>query len=98
MPTEKITPETARYIADLARIHLRENEVTQLAGNLADILSYIKKLEELDVSRVEPTSHALPLNNVFRQDDLKPSLSQEEALKFSVAHQNGAFKVPLVIE
>jgi len=96
--TEKITPETARYIADLARIHLREKEVALLAGNLADILNYIKKLEELDVSQVEPTSHVLPLSNVFRPDDLKPSLSQAEVLKFAVARQDGTFKVPLVIE
>lgn len=96
--TDKINPETARYIADLARIHLRENEVARLAGNLADILSYITKLEELDVSQIEPTSHVLPLKNVFRQDDVKPSLSQTDALKFSVSQQDGAFKVPLVIE
>ncbi len=93
-----ITPHDVKYIAGLARIHLREEEIGRLTGNLEDILRYIAKLEKLDVSGIEPTSHVLPLQNVFRKDEVKPSLTQEQALSIAVARQNGSFKVPLVIE
>ncbi len=93
-----ITSDTARYIAGLARIHLREDEIKRLTGNLEDILQYIAKLEKIDISGVEPTSHVLPLHDVFRKDEIKASLPQREALSIAVAQQNGSFKVPLVIE
>lgn len=93
-----ITPNDVKYIAGLARIHLREEEVLRLTGNLEDILHYIAKLEKLDVTNIEPTSHALSLQNVFRTDEVKPSLTQKDALSIAPAQQNGSFKVPLVIE
>ena len=60
--------------------------------------AYITKLQKLDVDHISPTTHVLPINNVFRQDIVKPSLSQEEALSFAPAKHKGAFKVPQVIE
>ena len=93
-----ITRDDVKYIASLARIHLRDEEISRLTGNLEDILHYIAKLEKLDVSQVEPTSHVLALQNVFRKDEVKPSLPQKEALGIAVSSQNGSFKVPLVIE
>ena len=93
-----ITPENVKYIASLARIHLREEEVSRLTKNLEDILGYIAKLEGLDVSQVEATSHVVPLHNVFRKDEVKPSLSQKESLEIAVTQKNGSFQVPLVIE
>jgi aspartyl/glutamyl-tRNA(Asn/Gln) amidotransferase C subunit len=76
-----ITKKDVEYIAGLARIHLQDQEIEKLTGNLEDILGYIEKLEKLDVSQVEPTSHALPVQNVFRDDVVRPSLSQSDALK-----------------
>ena len=93
-----ITPKDVKYIASLSRIHLRDEEIEELTKNLENILHYIAKLEKLDVSKVEPTSHVLPLKNVFREDKVKPSLTQEEALKIAVDKHHGAFKVPKVIE
>ena len=80
------------------RIHLRDDEVKQLTNDLEKILDYINKLEKLDISNVEPTSHVLPLKNVYREDVVEPPLSQEEVLKISVDQTKGSFKVPKVIE
>jgi aspartyl-tRNA(Asn)/glutamyl-tRNA(Gln) amidotransferase subunit C len=93
-----ITKKDVEYIAGLARIHLKEDEVVKLTANLEGILGYVEKLSTLDVSNVEPTSHALPLKNVFRADTVKPSFSQADALKIAPQQHNGAFKVPQVIE
>ena len=87
-----------KYIAALARLHLEEEEVQQLTSSLEDILRYIGKLEKLDVSQVEPTSHVLALKNVFRKDEITPSLTQKDSLSISIAQDNGSFKVPQVIE
>jgi len=93
-----ISDQDVRYIAALARINLSDDEIAPLAKDLENILSYIGQLEELDVAAVKPTSHVLPLQNVYRSDVLKPSLSQDEALSIAVAKYNGAFKVPQIID
>lgn len=101
MDTKKpktITEDDVRYVASLARIHLRADETGRLTKNLEDILGYVHKLERLDVSRVEPTSHVLPLKNVYREDAVQPSLSQDEALQTTVQKHAGCFKVPQIIE
>ncbi|HOW36281.1 MAG TPA: Asp-tRNA(Asn)/Glu-tRNA(Gln) amidotransferase subunit GatC [Candidatus Omnitrophota bacterium] len=90
--------EEVKYIGHLARIHLNDDEIDLLVKNLEDILLYVEKLQKLNVNDVKPTSHVLPLKNVFREDVVRPSLKQEEVAKFSVAHHNGSFKVPQVIE
>ncbi|MCA9392735.1 MAG: Asp-tRNA(Asn)/Glu-tRNA(Gln) amidotransferase subunit GatC [Candidatus Omnitrophica bacterium] len=93
-----ITDHDVRYVAALARIHLKEEEVGQLQNDLEKIIGYINKLKELDVSAVEPTSHALSLENVFRPDEVKPSLAHDKALAIAIEQRDGAFKVPKVIE
>ncbi len=93
-----ISEKDVKYIAGLSRIHLRDDEAQSLAKDLEGILGYVKKLETLDVSDVEPTSHVLPLKNVYREDEVKPSLNREELLKNSVKNFNGSFQVPKVIE
>ena len=93
-----ITDHDVRYVAALARIHLKEEEVGQLQNDLEKIIGYINKLKELDVSAVEPTSHALSLKNVFRPDEVKPSLPHDKALAIAIEQRDGAFKVPKVIE
>jgi aspartyl-tRNA(Asn)/glutamyl-tRNA(Gln) amidotransferase subunit C len=93
-----ITEKDVRYIASLSRIHLRTEEVEELTKNLEKILQFVAKLEKADVSNVEATSHVLPLKNVFREDVVKPSLGQKDALKIAVEEYNGFFKVPKVIE
>ena len=96
--TKKITKDDVQYIAALARIHLNEDEVNALTENLGGILGYIEKLNQLDVSQVEPTAHAVPLVNVTRQDEIRASISNEEALRNAPARANGLFVVPKIVE
>lgn len=93
-----ISKKDVTYVAGLSHIHLRDEEAGRLTKDLENILHYVHKLDTLDVSRVQPTSHVLPLKNVRREDRLRPSLTQGEALKISVEQQDGFFKVPKVIE
>jgi aspartyl-tRNA(Asn)/glutamyl-tRNA(Gln) amidotransferase subunit C len=87
-----------RYVAHLARLTLSPDEEQELGAQLGNILGYIEKLGELDVSQVQPTAHAVPLVNVTRPDELRPSLSTEEALRNAPAKANGLFLVPKIVE
>lgn len=87
-----------KYVANLARVALSSAEEEKLSAQLGNILSYIEKLKELDVSQVEPTAHAVPLINVFRSDEIQPSISNEEALRNAPAKANGLFLVPKIVE
>lgn len=87
-----------KYVAHLARLQLSPLEMEKFGAQLGQILSYIEKLKELDVSHVEPTAHAVPLVNVTRPDQVRPGLSHEEALRSAPAHANGLFLVPKIVE
>ncbi len=87
-----------KYIADLARLGLTPAEEEKLGAQLKNILGYIEKLNQVDVSGVEPTAHAFPLVNVTRPDQVRPSLSNEEALRNAPAKANGLFIVPKIVE
>ena len=82
----------------LARIELTPEEEQRLAPQLGEVLQYVEKLNELDVSGVEPTAHATPLSNVMREDEPCESLSQEEALRNAPKTANGLFVVPKIVE
>ena len=82
----------------LARIELTPDEEQRLASQLGEVLQYVEKLNELDVSNVEPTAHATPLSNVMREDEPRESLSQEEALRNAPKTANGLFIVPKIVE
>jgi aspartyl-tRNA(Asn)/glutamyl-tRNA(Gln) amidotransferase subunit C len=86
------------YVAHLARISLSPEEVQRMAAQLGQILGYMEKLNELDVSHVEPTAHAVPLVNVMRPDEVRPSLPSGEALRNAPAKANGLFVVPKIVE
>ena len=87
-----------RYVARLARIELTPAEEQKLGAQLNNILGYIEKLKELDVSAVEPTAHAVPMVNVTRPDKVRPGLSNEEALRNAPAKAGGLFVVPKIVE
>jgi aspartyl-tRNA(Asn)/glutamyl-tRNA(Gln) amidotransferase subunit C len=87
-----------KYVAHLARLALTPDEEKQLGTQLGSILGYIEKLRELDVSGVEPTAHAVPMVNVTRADEIRPSLSHEEALRNAPRQANGLFIVPKIVE
>ncbi len=93
------TPEIdVKYVAHLARLALTSEEEQKLGSQLGSILSYIEKLKEVDVSGVEPTAHAFPLVNVTRPDEIRPSMSHQDALRNAPAEANGLFMVPKIVE
>ncbi len=87
-----------KYVANLARISLSPDEEEKLGAQLNGILGYIEKLKELDVTNVEPTAHAVPLINVFRADEVRSSISNEDALRNAPAKANGLFMDPKIVE
>ena len=86
------------YVAHLARIHLTDAEKAKMSAQLKDILTYVAKLNELDVSHVEPTAHATPLSNVFRQDEVEPSIDRDKVLRNAPEQAGDLFIVPKIIE
>lgn len=95
----KIDKDTVRRVAALSRLSLDDDELLEYSSQLATILGYISKLNEIDTKDVPPTSHALStLKNVYRKDLLKPSLKTEEALCNAPSKDGDFFKVPQVIE
>ena len=93
-----ITKEEVLHVAHLARLEFSEEEIDLFTAQLAQILDYVNKLNELDTREVEPTYHALNLTNVFREDQVKPSLSTDKALQNAPERENGFFVVPKVIK
>jgi aspartyl-tRNA(Asn)/glutamyl-tRNA(Gln) amidotransferase subunit C len=87
-----------KYVAHLARLHLTADEEKKLGVQLDGILGYIEKLKELDVTGVEPTAHAVPMVNVTRPDETRPSLPHADALRNAPAKANGLFIVPKIVE
>ncbi len=85
-------------VARLARLALHGEEAEQFGKELSKIFSYIEKLNELDTSEIEPTSHVLSLANVFRDDEVRPSLPVEKALENAPERDGSFFKVPKIIE
>lgn len=96
---EKITKETLEYISKLALLDLSENEKEKLSKQLNDILTYFEKLNEIDTEDIEPMTHPIEgLQNVFREDIPKRSLTQEEALKNTKHKLKGFFKAPKILK
>ena len=87
-----------KYVTHLARLSLTPAEEQKIGAQLGNILGYIEKLRELDVSQVEPTAHAVPMTNVTRPDEIRPSLPNTEALRNAPAQANGLFLVPKIVE
>lgn len=87
-----------KYVAHLARLSLSPAEEQKIGAQLGNILGYIEKLKQVDVTGVEPTAHAFPLVNVTRPDEVRPSISNEDALRNAPAQVNGLFIVPKVVE
>ena len=86
------------YVAHLARMHLSDAEKQKISAQLKDILAYVAKLNELDVSKVEPTAHATPLSNVLRKDEVRPSIDRDKVLNNAPEQARGLFIVPKIVE
>ncbi|HMP82304.1 MAG TPA: Asp-tRNA(Asn)/Glu-tRNA(Gln) amidotransferase subunit GatC [Verrucomicrobiota bacterium] len=87
-----------KYIAHLARLSLSPEEEQKLGAQLGNIIGYIEKLGQLDVANVEPTAHAVPMVNVMRADEVRPSLPHDEAMRNAPKQANGLFIVPKIVE
>ena len=92
-----ITREEVAHLADLARIDLSDAELDHLAPQLAVILDSIASIRDAAADDVPPTSHALPLTNVFRDDVVAPCLTPEEALSGAPEAEQQRFRVPRIL-
>ena len=93
-----INRDAVKYTANLARIELSDKELDNFTGQLDKILAYVDKLNTLDVTKFEPTSHVLEMKNVYREDIVKASLPASEVIKNSPSKENNLFKVPKIID
>ncbi len=94
----KITTQDVARVALLSRLDFGDGEMEKFTAQLDDILTYAEILNKLDTEGVEPTAHALPLQNVFRDDVVYPSLDREAALQNAPQAEEGCFKVPKIVE
>lgn len=95
MSTEHID---VRYIADLARIDLSQEECDTFQGQLESILGYIETLKDVDVEGIEPTAHASPVFDRLREDASRPGLEQADLLKNAPDSALGQIRVPKVVD
>jgi len=93
-----LTPDEVRKVALLARLELDEEEIARQSKHINDLLAQFQKLQELDVTGIEPTSHSIPIYNVFREDVARPSLPREEILQNAPDARDGFFVVPRIVE
>src|SRR4051794_12864081 len=89
-----ITRAEVSHLARLARLALTDDELDHFAAQLDVILASVATVSEVAAEDIPPTSHALPLTNVFRADVVRPSLSADEALSQAPAAEDGRFRVP----
>ncbi len=92
-----VSKKDVEKIAELARLKFTDDELENFTPQMNEILSYMDKLNELDTENVKPLSHPVERANVFREDELKPSISTEDALKNAPFKDEHHFKVPKVI-
>ncbi|MGD0916152.1 MAG: Asp-tRNA(Asn)/Glu-tRNA(Gln) amidotransferase subunit GatC [Thermodesulfobacteriota bacterium] len=85
-------------VAKLARLELSEEEKEMFGNHLDQILAHMEQLNRLDTTGVEPTFHVVSIENVFREDEMRPSCKQEEVLSIAPDEEDGYFKVPRIIE
>jgi aspartyl-tRNA(Asn)/glutamyl-tRNA(Gln) amidotransferase subunit C len=94
----KITRTEVEHVARLARLALKDDELDALTGQMDAILGYVEQLNELNTEGILPTAHAVPMENAFRADQVKPSIGVDKALQNAPDAGNGCFRVPKVIE
>ena len=94
----KISRDDIKTIARLSRLEVSEENMPQLEKELSDILSYVEQLNELDLDGVETMAHAVPLQNVLREDQVKPSIDHGKALSTAPVEDDGYFAVPRVVQ
>ena len=93
----RLTREDVAHVADLARLHLSDEELDLFTGQLASVLDHAADVASLDLAGVEPTAHPLPVSNVFRSDEVRPSLDRDELLAQAPSVEDHRFRVPRIL-
>lgn len=93
-----IDEDLVRHIAKLSRLNLTAEEVHLFAGQLGDILGYVRQLEALDTDGVEPMAHPLPITDVLRDDVARPGFDNDTALQNAPQREGAFFRVPAVLD
>lgn len=94
----KLTREDIESVASLSRLELNDDEKDKLTGHINRLLENFAELQKVDTEGVEPTSHTIPVFNVFRKDEVKPSVPVEEAISGGPHVAENCFVVPRVVE
>ena len=92
-----ISRDDVAHLAKLARVEMTPEELDHMATELEDILGAVKRVQEVAISDIAPTSHPLEMTNIFREDVVRPSLTNEEALSGAPAKAEDRFKVPQIL-
>lgn len=96
-PPERITRDDVAHVARLARLDLTEDELARFTEQLGDVLEHAAGVAALDTAGVDPTAHPLPLVNVLRPDEPRPSLDRAEVLAMAPAAEDNRFRVPRIL-
>lgn len=94
----KVTREDVENVALLSRLRIDEKDMDKNIQELSDFLEYVDRLQQVDTENVAPTAHVLPIQNVFREDVVKPSLNRDLALSNAPEQEDGYFRVPKIVE
>ena len=94
----KVTDQDVKIVASLSRLNIDGEETKEVIAQLDKFLTYVENLQEIDTSKIEPTTYAVPMQNVFRDDKVKPSLERDLALSNAPLKDDCYFKVPRVLE
>ena len=94
----EITPDLVRHLASLSRILVTDEEVEKLAGELGVIVDAVAEVNRAVSGDAVPTSHPIPMSNVFREDEIRPSLTQQEALSGAPDSADGKFRVAAILD
>lgn len=98
MSNQNITIQEVDKVASLARLAISDENRVKFAEQLSSILAHIAKLSELNTDNIEPTSHILPISNVFREDSTEKGFAYDNPIKSAVKEEHNHFKVPKIIE
>lgn len=95
--TEKIDEQTLKKVSTLARLNLTDEETEKFTKQLQDVLDAFKSLSEVNTEKVDPAFHPFEIKNVFREDNVEPSLTNEKALANTKHKEGKHFKGPRIV-
>ena len=93
-----LSADDVRWVAHLARLELSADELATMTGQLSAIVDYVAQLQQVNTDGVEPMAHAVEVHNVFREDEVRPSLPVEAALANAPDRQGDFYSVPAVLD